>query len=110
MPTRRSRGERARKSWPSNCTPPASGVSSPAITRSSVVLPEPEGPSSARNSPGRASIETPFSAGKRPNRLATPSTTRLPEGPDQASVAGAARELVGKAPLETGLEDEGDEG
>ena len=34
-------------------TAPLSGNSSPAMMRSSVVLPEPEGPSSATNSPSR---------------------------------------------------------
>ena len=34
------------------------------MIRSSVVLPDPDGPSSARNSPGRASRLTPLSAAK----------------------------------------------
>ena len=38
-------------SSPSNSTAPASGISRPAISRSSVVLPQPEGPSSATSSP-----------------------------------------------------------
>ena len=36
------------------------------MMRSSVVLPEPEGPSSASSSPARMSRLTPFSAGSRP--------------------------------------------
>ena len=57
-------------SSPSNATVPASGNSSPAMIRSSVVLPEPEGPSSARNSPGRASRSMSPSAVKLPKRFA----------------------------------------
>ena len=37
--------------------------SSPAMIRSRVVLPEPDGPSSAANSPSRMVSETSFSAG-----------------------------------------------
>jgi len=85
MPTRRWRGEMARKSSPSSRTDPSSGISSPAMARSSVVLPEPEGPSRARNSPGSARSETPFSAGKRPKRFLTPSTC----SPSAARASGA---------------------
>ena len=42
--------------------------------RSSVVLPEPDGPSSATSSPARMSSETPCSAGVAPKVLATFST------------------------------------
>ena len=38
-------------SWPSMITWPAVGISKPASMRSSVVLPQPDGPSSAKNSP-----------------------------------------------------------
>src|SRR4051812_33355195 len=50
---------------------PSVGRSSPAIKRSSVVLPEPDGPSSAISSPERMSSETSWSAGKRSNSLRT---------------------------------------
>src|SRR5205814_6585440 len=52
-------------------TSPASGVSSPAITRRSVDLPLPLGPRSAVNEPLATSIETSSSATKSPNRLVT---------------------------------------
>src|ERR1700689_3242227 len=42
--------------------------------RSSVVLPEPDGPSSASNSPERTSRLTPSSAAKSPKRLVTLTT------------------------------------
>ena len=48
---------------------PLAGVSKPAMRRSSVVLPEPEGPRSAISSPERISSDTSFSAGYRSNSL-----------------------------------------
>ena len=62
-PTPRSAAAAKVTSAPPNSTRPASGNSRPAITRSNVVLPEPEGPSSAMSSPGRTSRLTAFSAG-----------------------------------------------
>src|SRR5215212_460852 len=41
---------------------PASGRSSPAISRREVVLPQPDGPNSETNSPGLASRSTPSTA------------------------------------------------
>src|SRR3954471_14011560 len=63
------------QSVPSNRTRPASANSRPPKIRSSVVFPDPEGPSSARKQPLGAVKLTPFSAGKRSKRLATDSTT-----------------------------------
>ena len=48
--------------WPSIRISPSVGISKPAIMRSSVVLPQPEGPSRAKNSPRPMSIETSFTA------------------------------------------------
>src|SRR5947199_4032042 len=51
--------------WPFTSTSPWSGRSSPAIMRSSVDLPQPEGPSSTRNSPiSRPSAEYASSTSK----------------------------------------------
>src|ERR1700741_3347048 len=50
---------------------PASAVSSPAMMRSSVVLPQPEGPSSAISSPDDTSRLTSRRAWKSPKRLLT---------------------------------------
>ena len=61
-------------SVPDTTIVPESGTSSPAITRSSVDLPEPEGPSSAVSLPSGASIETSSRAAKSPNLLDTFST------------------------------------
>ena len=57
---------------------PASGASRPAITRSSVDLPEPLGPSSAVSEPSCTSSETSSSARNAPNCLVTPSTEIMP--------------------------------
>src|SRR5262249_39991778 len=65
---------------------PAVGISRPAISLSKVVLPEPEGPSSARSSPERISSETPCSAGNRSNALTT-STMRRSIGSSRAALA-----------------------
>src|SRR4051812_27643038 len=102
MPTRRSRAVWARKSSSSKRTVPASGFSSPARIRSSVVLPEPDGPSRARNSPSATSSETPLSAGKRPKALATLSIFR------DILVLPGRRQLAGEGELQCGLENEGD--
>ncbi|MNL65585.1 hypothetical protein D3C87_1899340 [compost metagenome] len=47
---------------PSMRISPVLGVSNPAIERSSVVLPQPDGPSSEKNSPAAMSSETSSSA------------------------------------------------
>src|SRR4051794_32634711 len=48
---------------------PASGVSKPAIMRSVVVLPHPDGPSRAKNSPAAIVRSTPSTARTRPSKL-----------------------------------------
>ena len=50
---------------------PASAVSRPAMMRSSVVLPQPEGPSNAISSPDSMSSDTSRRAWKSPNFLLT---------------------------------------
>src|SRR6186713_1424582 len=57
------------RSWPASSTRPASGASKPASRRSSVVLPQPDGPSSAKNSRSWISSVTPSTAAKSPKRL-----------------------------------------
>src|ERR1700739_1101912 len=104
MPTRRRRAERARKSSPPKRTSPASGRSRPASTRKSVVFPEPEGPSRARNSLSAAARETSFSAGKRPKLLLTPRISSA-----FAASASGDGELLGESPFETRLDHQGDE-
>jgi hypothetical protein len=54
-------------------TRPPSGATKPAAMRSSVVLPQPDAPSSVTNSPGAIESETPSTARAGPYALVTPS-------------------------------------
>ncbi len=76
MPMRRFSAGTAVRESNSSCSPssivPASGASRPAIVRSSVVLPDPLGPSSAQIVPGATSKSTSRSTSWSPKRLLTP--------------------------------------
>src|SRR5438445_3319332 len=50
-------------------TRPSSGVSKPAINLDKVVLPQPDGPSSAKNSPASTASDTRSTAATAPKRL-----------------------------------------
>src|SRR5258708_28001789 len=63
-------------SRPSNCTLPASGVSSPVIRLNSVDLPAPFGPITLTSSPSEIDRSTPFTAVSPPKRRVTPRTSR----------------------------------
>ena len=56
-------------SRPSNSTEPVSGDSNPAMMRSVVVLPQPDGPSKPKNSPRSTATETSATAAVAPKRL-----------------------------------------
>ncbi len=75
MPTRRCSGGTIVRSstivLPPMETVPESGCSNPAITRSAVVLPHPDGPRRLRVAPAATSRSNPASAGVDPNRLLT---------------------------------------
>src|SRR5438128_787190 len=75
---------------------PASGVSRPATSRSSVVLPAPVGPSSTTSSPSGIARLTSFSASTSPKRLVTRSMTiSAMEGSfEEAAAQGAAGDGV----------------
>src|SRR6516225_9574520 len=53
---------------------PLSGISRPAIIRSKVVLPQPDGPSSANSAPRLIFSETSSTAATAPKCLCTPAT------------------------------------
>src|ERR1700680_2962543 len=53
---------------------PASGRSKPAIIRSVVVFPEPDGPSSGKNPPSAPRRSTPSTATTLPNTFRPPTT------------------------------------
>src|SRR5262249_6949381 len=96
----------------SNKIRPAVGVSRPATSRRKVVLPEPEGPSSASSSPGRTSRLISTTAAAAPKDLDNPSAaiaiaTRSGSGRSAPSGGG---EGVSMSPLEERLGAEGDEG
>src|SRR5271155_2437911 len=72
MAMSRSFGATEFTSVPSMRISPSLTVSSPAIMASSVDLPQPDGPTSATNSPVRASRSMPLRTSTGPNRLCSP--------------------------------------
>src|SRR3954470_16532576 len=80
MPTSRLFGGRRPTSRPLISTCPAVGSTKPAMIRSVVVLPQPEGPSSVRNSPSCTARSSAASASASPYRLSTPSSTTFGRG------------------------------
>ena len=82
-------------SVPSSRMLPSSGVSKPASMRNKVLLPQPDGPSSAKNSPARISRERLLTATTPPNRLVTDAMRNNGASPPDFSGAGAS--AVGKA-------------
>src|SRR6476620_10116693 len=78
------------------------------MTRKSVVLPEPEGPSSAISSPERIRRPTPRNAAVSPKSLTISATVMSTES--VLSMGGSARDFVAVAPLEDRFDRQGDEG
>ena len=89
MLTGRSCGSTGAMSRPPSRMRPSSGVSKPASMRSSVVLPQPLGPNSAKNSPAAMSSESRSTARKLPKVFDTPSI-RSNGMSSAASVGGAS--------------------
>src|SRR4029077_6289998 len=91
---------------------PALGVSRPATRRRKVVLPEPEGPSTAISSPASTARSRPAMAGVSPTDLASPSAVIATATPRLApeSVPSGGGEGVAVSPFEGGLGPQGDEG
>src|SRR2546429_5007348 len=86
MPMSRLAAGTGEMSLPSTVTVPLSAISNPARIRSAVVLPQPDGPSSATSSPGAISSDRPFSARTAPNDLLT--SRRLTGAPPLAARPG----------------------
>src|SRR5438876_11538827 len=100
MATPRARGGRSATSRPPIRIDPDVGVSSPAIMRRRVVLPQPEGPSSTRNSPSVVAKSTPSTAWTSPSKcLASDRTSTVAT----ASASSAYKALVTPF-LEDGLD------
>ena len=76
MPTRRRSGSTHAPSpttrWPPMSTVPESGTSNPATTLSTVVFPDPLGPSNATTSPSTRDTDAPATARVSPNDLSMP--------------------------------------
>src|SRR5579862_6478860 len=102
---RRRLGGMVNASSPPIRTRPDSGTSSPASTRSSVVLPEPDGPSSATNSPASIARSTRSTAGVLPNRQVMPSSAMAVPCP--LSTRGLV--LAAEPPLEEAFGDQRDQ-
>ena len=66
---------------PSMVMAPLSGVSKPAIMRSRVVLPQPDGPSSAKNSPRATSRLTSLTTVRPPKDLRMPDKRQKTHAP-----------------------------
>src|SRR6266508_2755008 len=73
----RARGGRSLTTCPPIRISPAVGRSSPAIIRSRVVFPHPDGPRRTRNSPSLVDRSTPSTARTSPNCLLTPLASTL---------------------------------
>ena len=69
--------------------------SSPAMMRSSVDLPQPDGPTKTTNSPSATSRSTPLMISTGPKRLVTFSRTRMPIRLSFVSSAGSQRPSIG---------------
>src|SRR3954447_25368645 len=73
---------------------PADASVRPAIIRSNVLLPQPDGPSRLRNSPRDTARSTPSSASSpEANRFATRCTRTIGSGPVSSSASRAGSEL-----------------
>src|SRR5260370_31021621 len=87
---------------------PSSGTSKPAISRNSVVLPQPDGPSSAKNSPASTASDTRSTAATAPNRLLAPMISRTGISPSAARLHAApgagAPALIGARRRQVGIQ------
>src|SRR4051794_33529644 len=81
---------------------PASGTSRPAMTRSSVVLPEPDGPSSAISSPLGTASDTSLSAANAPYCLVTRWMSIAAGAPDAAWLSDMPRSSAGRCASDLG--------
>src|SRR5436853_5572068 len=96
-------------SWPPTWTRPLSGISKPAMMRRLVVLPQPEGPSSEKNSPALMSSVTPSTATTLPSNTLVTSSSRMAAEDSGSTLQdlGDARVdvvLAGVVPLPVGLD------
>src|SRR3954454_11159422 len=96
----RRRGSLPVTSSPPMRTRPASGSVRPAMMRSSVLLPEPEAPSSTNSSPCAISRSTSRTTGSEPYRLRIPTRPidmRPEHGPPEVGASVTGRYAIGYA-------------
>src|SRR5258708_28756288 len=94
MARSRSLGSRRVMTRKSIFPEPESGSSRPALTRNSVDLPQPDGPSSTTNSPSRAVSERRSTAVFEPKRLVMPSIVNPEDSGACASAEGLLLPLL----------------
>src|SRR4051812_11867694 len=113
MAAPRSAGLTSLARWPSIIRSPESMDSRPAIMRSIVDLPQPEGPTKTRNSPSSTSRSTPLMTSTVPNDLRTLRRLTRPIASGSCRAQGAAsgdqvavpqRAVLGRA-LQRGVVD-----
>src|SRR4051812_20656131 len=94
MPRPRSPGSRSLTTCPSMRISPAVGSSKPAIMRSVVVLPQPEGPTNTTNSPSSIVKLRFFTASTAPNDFLRLHNSIRATLPPNHSETEAAREML----------------
>src|SRR5215467_16032115 len=92
----RSRGEMPFTTWLPMVIVPEVAFSCPAIRRSAVVLPQPDGPTRTRNSPSGTSSDT-------------SSTARTPPGNSLVIPSSETCAMAGSLPLQSRVRDPADE-
>src|SRR5690606_14045605 len=95
--------------WPWKRTSPLSGCSRPAIIRSRVVFPQPDGPSSATSSPSGTLRLMLSRAVKLPNCLLIRTNSILMANSSGRRLGGGLA-LLGLLPFQQALNDQGDNG
>src|SRR5436190_22545160 len=101
MATSRFSGGRLFITLPATTTSPLETLSSPAMTRRVVVLPQPDGPRRQTTSPAATDRSTSLTAVKEPKRLVTLRSSMV----DMSALHGAE----GDGPQQMVLQEEGDQ-
>src|SRR5581483_6717056 len=92
----RARGGRSFTRRPPMSNSPSVGLSKPAIMRRSVLLPQPDGPRSTRNSPSRVDRSTPFTAATVPKIFLMPRSSTVAISIRTSPAPDAFRKVPGK--------------
>src|SRR5882672_7914176 len=106
MPTSRAAGSAWVMSCPSSRIEPLAGSTSPAIPFSSVDLPQPDGPSSTRNSPPATSSDTSSTMRVPPRAI---ESLRIVSDAMRSALQGAGRDAANEPAAGPEIEHEGNE-